>query len=105
MKKRKLLSILLLLLMSFQTAHAYVIDVLDTHSCEVSEYVDEFSPSLDVEMSDDICDIHAFFHSPFITSDGIALSRELTLHDAPQAFIKSYDYNPTKNFLIPPKQI
>ncbi len=32
--------------MSFEVVHTFAIDILDTHKCQVSEYVEEFSQAV-----------------------------------------------------------
>ncbi len=102
MKKKKLLSLLVLFMMSFQVVHAYAIDMLDTHECEVDEYVVEFSQPISDHVSDDICNLHASFHIPFLLPQAILFPINTDSPESPQSFIKSYDYDAPKTFLIPP---
>ena len=105
MKNKNILTLVLLFAMSFQVVHAFAIDMLDTHQCEVSEYVTEFSQDMTIELDGDVCDIHAGFHHAFITPELTTLKNEALFRTLPHSFIASYDYNPTKNFLIPPRNI
>lgn len=105
MKNKNILTLILLFVMSFQVVHAFAIDMLDTHECQVNEYVEEFTPSVEVDHSDDVCSICAAFHHSFIIPEYTFIKREILSRELPQAFIKSYNYNPTKNFLKPPRKI
>ena len=102
--KNRLLTFLLLLSMSFNIAHAYVIEALDTHSCHVSEYVHDINDNLknDTAEDDDICHIHHFFHIAFILPE---INSEL-LHEVftlkPYSNTKTYEFNSYDNFLKPP---
>jgi len=102
MKKKKLLSLLVLFMMSFQVVHAYAIDMLDTHECEVDEYVVEFSQPISDDLSGDICNFHSSFHIAFLVPEPILISLKSDSPESPQSFIKSYDYDAIKTFLIPP---
>ena len=64
--KKNLLTLVLLFVMSFQVVHAFAIDILDTHKCQVSEYVEEFSQAVHLDKPNDICNIHANFHLAFL---------------------------------------
>ena len=88
--------------MSFQVLHAYAIDMLDTHECEVDEYVVEFSHPISDDMSGDICNIHSSFHIAFLVPEPINFPVNTDSPESPQTFIKSYDYDAPKTFLIPP---
>ena len=105
MKKRRVLTLVMLFVMSFQTLHAFAIEMFDTHECHVGEYVVEFSHPITVDKSGDICNIHSAFHHSFIIPEYVALTRELLSHEQPQASIKSYSYDATKNFLKPPRVV
>ncbi len=100
--KNRLLTFFLLCSICFNIAHAYVIEVLDTHSCQVSEYVHEVNDIENVVADDDICHLHHFFHIAFILPEtNVILSRE-NFAAKPYANNKKYEYNSTKNFLKPP---
>ena len=105
MKNKKILTFLLLLAMSFQVLHAYVIDELDTHACAVSEYVLEFSQPVNFDEPNDICNIHSEFHISFLVPKNLTLSQEISLQEQPFSHLVSYDYDATKTFLIPPRNV
>ena len=102
MKNKRVLTLVLLFLMSFQVVHAFAIEMLDTTECHISEYVGDAVHSTDAD-SDDICKLHAAFHHSFIVPDPVVLKRDLLLQERPQAVMSSYEYDATKNFLIPPR--
>ncbi len=99
--KNRLLTILLLFSISFNIAHAYMIDALDTHPCQVNEYVHEFHDDSNIP-ADDICSLHHFFHIAFILPeiDDLVISEYLTTKPSTKA--QHYKYNSYKNFLKPP---
>ncbi len=101
MKRKNLFVWLLLVLMTFNTLHAYVIDALDKHECGVSEYVHDFS-TLDEHIDGDICHMHAAFHTNIILPESsIVLENDYFSH-TPPFFGKIYSYTPYNNFLKPP---
>ena len=103
MKNKKLLTLLLLVVMSFQVVHAYAFDILDTHACSVDEYVVEFSQPVNFDDPNDICNIHSEFHISFLIPEHIELAQTLFISQKPYALLKSYDYDAPQTFLIPPK--
>lgn len=105
MKNKKTLTLLLLFVMSFQVAHAFAIDMLDTHKCQVSEYVTEFSQASHVDEPNDICNIHSAFHLPYLVTENLELIQTSQLQEQPYSNLISYDYDDTPTFLIPPRQI
>jgi len=103
MKQNKLLTILLLLAMSLQVLHAFAIDALDTHACEVSEYVVEFSHPINDDITGDICNIHSEFHSAFLIPENVVIPKETQASENPNSFIKIYEYSSNQNLLRPPR--
>jgi hypothetical protein len=88
--------------MSFNIAHAYVIEALDTHPCQVSEYVHEYHDMKNTVADDDICHLHHFFHIAFILPE---INQELShksFAQKPYSNTKTYEYNSYDNFLKPP---
>lgn len=105
MKNKNILTLVLLFVMSFQVVHAFAIDMLDTHQCQVSEYVDEFSPSGEHEYDGDVCSIHAGFHHSFLIPQNLELIQRHRLQEQPYSHLTSYEYDATKTFLIPPRLV
>ena len=104
MKRKDILTFLLLFTMSFQVLHAYVIDALDTHSCQVNEYVHEFSQSSSGDtQKHDICDIHFEFHTAFIIPQNVTIKQTDYLQEKPYSLINDYEYDASRNFLKPPR--
>ena len=89
--------------MSFSIVHAYAIDMLDTHECHVSEYVEEFSQVAHDDVDGDICKIHAAFHTSVIMPDNIVMPKKNSANEKPQSFVKIYEYQSNKNLLRPPR--
>jgi hypothetical protein len=104
MKKKNLLVLLLLFAMSFNTLHAYVIDVLDTHACGVNEYAHDFSVA-DEKIDGDICHLHAAFHVNVILSESSITLESFYLSFTPSYIGKIYNYSAQKNFFRPPLKL
>ncbi len=102
MKRKNILLFLLLFAMSFNTLHAYVLELVDIHPCEVSEYVLEFDKPVHDENNHDICDIHHGFHLVFLMPFTTLMLHNTTasLHPLYSQQEHSYRYNP--DFLRPP---
>ena len=101
MKRKNLFVGLLLVLMTFNTLHAYVIDALDNHACGVNEYVHDFS-TIDEHVDGDICHMHAVFHTAFILQEYKIVLETIYISHTPAFSAKIYNYNPHNNFLKPP---
>lgn len=97
--KRGFLTLLLLLSIGFNVTHAYVIESLDTHPCQVGEYLHEFGNATE---SDDICSLHHFFHIAFILPISDALLSEAQFRAKPSIEEHFYTCNSYKDFLKPP---
>jgi len=102
MKIKKLLTIFILLSISFSAVHAIAIDMLDTNSCKVSEYVKEFSQPVHVDVKGDVCHIHHCFHNPYLVSDIFTIVKEQASHEKPNFLSQPYESNSYNNFLKPP---
>ena len=87
--------------MSFSIVHAYVIEALDTHPCQASEYVHDFNDNSDME-NDDICHIHHFFHIVYILPDVYVELLHKNFGEKPSSNSKTYEYNSLNNLLKPP---
>ncbi len=87
--------------MSFSVVHAYVIEALDTHPCQVSEYVHDLSNESNI-VYDDICQLHQFFHIAYILPEIDVKLLHKTFDTQPYSNIKIYEYNLYDNFLKPP---
>ncbi len=88
--------------MSFSVLHAFVIEALDTHACQVSEYVHDMSDQTEEFSEGDICHIDHFFHISFIIPE---LQIELCYQNFSQKPLsrnKIYEYSSYDNFLKPP---
>jgi len=88
--------------MSLQVLHAYAIDALDTHACEVSEYVVEFSQPLSDDIAGDICNIHAEFHNTFLIPEHFFIAQKVNISQKPFTELLSYEYTSYDNAVKPP---
>ena len=88
--------------MSFQVVHAFAIDALDTHACQVSEYVVEFSQPISDDISGDICNIHAEFHNTFLIPEQFFIVQKVNISQKPFTELLSYEYTSYDNAVKPP---
>ena len=102
MKTKNILTILLLLSMSFSIIHAYAIEILDTDKSHLSEYILDNSHT-DTKHNDKVCDIHNAFHTVFILPSKINLNRDISTSQKPLFTPKNYTYNSLQNLLRPPR--
>ncbi|MBA1433264.1 MAG: hypothetical protein FAF04_06695 [Epsilonproteobacteria bacterium] len=100
--KTRILTLFLLLAMSFSIGHAYVIEAFDTHPCQVSEYVHEIGDTTASATGEDICHLDHFFHIATILSEANFLFSRKSFAQQPHSNTKRYEYNSYNNFLKPP---
>jgi hypothetical protein len=77
---KKILSLLLLVVMSFSIAHGVVLDIHEENHCSVQEFVAEFSHPIqhDIEEHEgDLCNSHFMLHLTFILPSNFLLSEIL----------------------------
>ncbi len=87
--------------MSFSVVHAYVIEVLDAHPCQVSEYVHDLNNESEIA-DDGICHLHHFFHIAYILPEVDVKLSHKTFDAKPYSTITLYEYNSYDDFLKPP---
>jgi len=68
MKSKRLLIFILLFTIGFEILHAFTFAEIDTNSCTVQEYTEEFKQPTN---KGDICDIHFEYHISYILPDSI----------------------------------
>ena len=102
MIKNKMLTLVLLLAISFSTLHAFAIDYLDTDKCTTSEYVEEITNESSHHENGDVCSVHYLFHTAFIIPPYQNFISEISAKDKPFSTQISYSYNNLENFLKPP---
>ena len=88
---KKILSLLLLVVMSFSIAHGVVLDIHEEDHCSVQEFVAEFSHPIqhDIEEHEgDLCNSHFMLHLSFILPQNFFLFE--ILQDNSNLFIKKY---------------
>lgn len=82
--------------------HAFVIDALDTHSCQMSEYVNDFTQNPNDAPDGDICHLHASFHHPFLLFCEVLFLTTKTEQQTPSFILYRYDYISYDNSIKPP---
>jgi len=102
MNSRKIISILLLMAMSFSTLHAFTISLLDDDHCNVSEYVQEIEQASSDTFSGDVCDIHHGFHVLFLLPDTPATVQNTPSIVTEISAAESYTFYLQNNVLQPP---
>ena len=102
MKTRKLISMILLMAMSFSSLHAYAISFLDEEHCSVTEYVQEIQTANLEEFSGDVCDVHHEFHTPFLLPDVITTLTDYQRIPTEISPAESYTFYLQNNVLQPP---
>ena len=100
MKKKKLINILLLLVLSFSISHAFIIEHQHHHS-NVHEYVNEFSHTMH-EHTDDDYDFHCEFHISYILADNLYIKPTAPNSSNVNSRSITYVYYSSENFLKPP---
>ena len=102
MKTGKLISIFLLMALSFSTMHAFAINFLDSDHCSVSEYAQEIEQASEHEHSGDGHDIHHAFHVLFLLPESMPVNvqRQPVLTELSSS--ESYTFYLQNNILQPP---
>jgi len=103
---KKILSLLLLVVMSFSIAHGVVLDIhQDEQHCSVQEFVAEFSHPIqhDIDEHDgDLCNSHFMLHLSFLLPHHFALF-EITQDEYQHQFkIPLSTYSHVNNSFRPP---
>jgi len=102
MNFQKMISIVLLMAMSFSSLHAYAITLLDEDHCSVSEYVQEIEQASSDTFSGDVCDIHHEFHVLFLLPDPLVTTGTVQNISTEIATAESYTFYLQNNVLQPP---
>ena len=102
MNSRKLITLVLLLAMSFSTLHAFTITLLDDEHCNVSEYVQEIEQASSDTFSGDVCDIHHEFHIPFLLPEPTPMSQSRQAVNTKTSMTESYTFYLQNTILQPP---
>ena len=105
MIKQKLISVIVLFMMSFSVLHAYVIDAVDEDHCSISEYVQELDQCSEHEISADICDIHHAFHTPFVLLETTTDSKKILVFTPLVFQVKTYNFQLNNTPIRPPIQL
>ncbi len=99
MKKRSLITLVLLFVMSFSILHEFTFALVDEDHCNVQEYVTEIAGPV---QKGDICDIHFEYHLAYILpSNSIPLGTYSKL-SKPQRYKESYTARISLDFIKPP---
>ena len=96
---RILISLVLLVSLSFSMAHEYVFAFYDTEHCDTTEYINELKAPSD---HGDICDIHFEYHQAFILTPLIKLSKKPYTSAQIDLYSKEYTFSNILEFSKPP---
>ncbi len=102
MYSRKLISIFLLMAISFSTLHAFTINLLDDDHCNVSEYIQEIEQASSDTFNGDICNIHHEFHVLFLLPDILKTVYYTQSEVTEISAAESYTFYLQNNVLQPP---
>ena len=95
---RKFISLALLFVIAFSTTHEIAFASLESDSCSVKEYAQEFSKPVH---KGDICDIHFEYHQPFLLPEVVSLYVQMPKKRS-AILQESYMFVASKEFLKPP---
>jgi hypothetical protein len=99
MKRKSLVTLVLLFVMSFSVVHEYAFAILDTDHCSVTEYADEIAGPVH---KGDICDIHFEYHLAYILPPVNQLVVATNISTKPIIQKESYKFSPNLDFIKPP---
>jgi len=102
MNIQKMISIVLLMAMSFSSLHAYAITLLDEDHCSVTEYVQEIEQASSSEFSGDVCDVHHEFHILYLLPEPLRVVNTIFNFDTEISAAESYTFYLQNNVLQPP---
>lgn len=102
MKMGKLISIFLLMALSFSTMHAFAINFLESDHCSVSEYVQETEHASEHKHSGDSHDIHHAFHVLFVLPESMPVNVQRQPVRTELSSAESYTFYLQNNVLQPP---
>lgn len=96
---KNIITLSILLALSFSIVHEFVFTSFDDNKCSVSEFVSELDAPTG---SDDICDIHYEYHQAYI----FAQEQTKTLHVERLSTLtilkESYNFSLNQDLVIPP---
>jgi len=101
----KILSLLLLVVMSFSIAHGVVLDIHQDEHCSVQEFVAEFSQPIQHEIDEhngDLCNSHFMLHLSFLLPTHFALFEIIEDEYQHQFKIPLSTYSHVNNSFRPP---
>jgi len=105
MRIRQLVTIILLMSMSFSMLHAFAIDLLDDDHCSVSEFVHEIDQMSGHDLSGDVCDMHYAFHIPFVLPETTQVTLQHQCLQTQFGPAKTYSFQLLNRILQPPKTL
>ena len=99
MKRKNLITLVLLFVMSLSILHEYTFAMVDENHCSVVEYVNEIAGPVD---KGDICDIHYEYHLSYILPSKQKYPQTSTPDLKPTMKQESYNFALNLDFIKPP---
>jgi hypothetical protein len=102
---KKILSLLLLIVMSFSIAHGVVLDIHKERHCSAQEFVAEFSHPIEHDIEEhngDLCNSHFMLHLSFILPSNFLLSEIPKSNNTLIFIIPTQSYSHVNNTFRPP---
>jgi len=99
MKRKSLVTLVLLFVMSLSILHEYTFAMLDEEHCTFVEFAQEIAGPVD---KGDICDIHFEYHLAYILPNTQNLLQASNIDTKPIILKESYKFTPNLDFIKPP---
>ena len=99
MKRKSLVTLVLLFVMSFSILHEFTFAMIDEDHCSVVEYAHEIAGPVH---KGDICDIHFEYHLAYILPQKQELAQNINIDSKPIILKESYTFTPNLDFIKPP---
>jgi len=99
MKRKSLVTLVLLFVMSFSILHEYTFAMIDEDHCSVSEYANEIAGPVH---KGDICDIHYEYHMAYLLPSEQKYPQTSYINTKPRIHKESYKFTQNLDFIKPP---
>ena len=99
MKKRGLITFVLLFVLGFSIIHEYAFTLLDSDHCTTSEFIAELDAP---QNHGDICDIHFEYHQSFLLSSNFELTSVEFSSLSNEINHETYTKTTSQDFIKPP---
>jgi hypothetical protein len=104
-RMKKLISLILLIAISFSIAHGVVLDTHQDNHCSVQEFAEEFSHPIQHDIDDhdgDLCNTHFMLHISFLVPTSFSLLEVEQVEQIISGYLHLNDYHYQENTFRPP---